>query len=129
MLNFQLLKINCLCDIAVFCFFSHCRAHQVGQLALMEFNGNRNILRLGLKLNLSVSLRVGHHECNIVEQRVRCAVRLLLEILVQRIDVGVKSIAFHALCDLGNNQLGFVRNGIRRLHVDENADVIVIVHI
>ena len=95
----------------------------------MEFNRNINILRLGLELDLSVSLRVGHHECNIVEQGVRCAVRFLLEILVQRIDVGVKGIALHALCDLGNNQLGFVRNGIRRLHVDENADVIVIVHI
>ena len=129
MLNVQFLEIDSLCDIACFCFFSHRRAHQIGKLALVKFNRNRNILRLGLELNLSVSLRVGHHERDIIEQRVFCTVRVLFQVLIQCANISIKSIAFHALCDLGNNQLGFVRNGIRRLHVDENADVIVIVHI
>ena len=103
MLNLQFLEIDSLCDIACFCFFSHRRAHQIGKLALMELNGNRNILRLGLELDLAFSLRVGHHECNIIEQRVFCAVRILFQVFIQCANISIKGIAFHALGDFGYN--------------------------
>ena len=118
-----------ICSSIICCAVGHIcrriRRRQVRKLRPTEIEEYRNIIFLRLEFDLAVALCVRHQKSDVVEEGILCVISVGFLVFVERTEVCIVGVAFHALVDLGYFQSCDVRNRIRRVQADNDTNIVV----